>query len=361
MLWVSDGSAQNLVKNPSFEEYEKCPSSLGNFASDVAHWSTPTHGSTDYFNSCSKAMGTPKNFNGEQPSDFGKGYAGLYLYAPDDYREYIQVALTETLKKGVSYELSFYVSLAERSDYAVKDFGVLFSRDELVVDIKKTLSRMHLYRQQGNAYNSMEIGYTNFYRDTKDWILVNTRFEAKGTENYMTIGNFQRNNRTRKFKTKRDARKGAYYYIDMVELRQIRRNQNDAETAIAELPTQTPDYELDKSMVFENVLFSFDKYELKSEAKEELSRIYEYLRTDTSLMIYIEGHTDTKGGKSYNQRLSENRCLAVADFMKSLGLEADRLRWKGLGGSRPIADNATEEGRRQNRRVEFVISKAPIR
>ncbi|MEM7382583.1 MAG: OmpA family protein, partial [Bacteroidota bacterium] len=197
--------------------------------------------------------------------------------------------------------------------------------------------------------------------DTKDWILVNTRFEAKGTENYMIIGNFQRNDRTRKFKTKKGAKQGAYYYIDMVELRQVGQNKASSEIASAELPPKSLEYELDKSMVFENVLFSFDKYELKNKAKAELTRIYEYLKTDTSLKIYIEGHTDTSGGKTYNQRLSENRCLAVADFMRSLGLEADRLHWKGHGGSRPIADNTTEEGRRQNRRVEFVISRAPIR
>ena len=98
--------SQNVVKNPSFEEYVNCPKRLGNFEADVVYWSTPTEGSTDYFNGCSTAMGTPKNFNGTQPADFGKGYAGLYLYAPDDYREYLQAELTENLIKGEKYRIT---------------------------------------------------------------------------------------------------------------------------------------------------------------------------------------------------------------------------------------------------------------
>ncbi|MBT8206394.1 MAG: hypothetical protein KJO20_13565, partial [Eudoraea sp.] len=98
--------SQNLVKNPSFEQFGECPVKLGNLDLDVIHWSAPTIGSTDYFHSCSNYMGTPKNFNGVQEADFGSGYAGLYLYAPDDYREYLQASLTETLVKGERYELS---------------------------------------------------------------------------------------------------------------------------------------------------------------------------------------------------------------------------------------------------------------
>jgi OOP family OmpA-OmpF porin len=129
--------AQNLVKNPSFEQFEQCPVKLGNLDADVVQWSTPTLGSTDYFHSCSVHMGTPKNFNGEQAAKFGSGYAGLYLYAPDDYREYLQGELITPLNKGERYELSFYISLAERSDFAIREFGVLFSDKPLNFATKK--------------------------------------------------------------------------------------------------------------------------------------------------------------------------------------------------------------------------------
>ncbi len=348
--------SQNLIQNPSFEEYVACPVRLGNFETDVAYWSTPTKGSTDYFNACSKIMGTPENFNGSQPSDFGKGYAGLYLYAPDDYREYIQVPLTQTLDKGKSYQVSFYISLAERSDFAVKDFGVLFSQDILDLNIKKELSKMHLYKIPGNIYNFMEIGYTEFYRDTRDWVLVSTVFEARGTENYMIIGNFKNNAGTRKFEIKRGAKQGAYYYLDMVDL-SLKPSSGTDMSVSPDAPLINENYELDKTHIFKNVLFNFDEFQLLETAKADVQKIYNYLDTDKSLQINIDGHTDNIGSTSYNQYLSERRCNAVAQYLIELGLSEDRISWQGHGGGSPIASNDTDEGRQNNRRVVFVISR----
>ncbi|MEX0290210.1 MAG: OmpA family protein [Flavobacteriaceae bacterium] len=347
--------AQNLVENPSFEEYLDCPKRLGNFNTDVAHWSTPTIGSTDYFNACSKAMGTPENFNGKQPADFGNGYAGMYMYAPDDYREYIQVPLVKTLEAGKKYSISFYVSLAERSDYAVKEFGVLFSEHKLQKAIKKELSKMQLYKGGGNRFNFMEIGYTNFYKDTKDWILVQTQFVAKGMENFLTIGNFENNVRTRKFKTKRDAKQGAYYYIDMIALEGSGQSEQGDKVKNKEVIANTT-FELDKVHTFNNVLFEFDKYQLLETAKADLLKIYNYLEADSSLNIAIAGHTDAIGSASYNKLLSDNRCNSVAQYLMKMGLTEDRISWKGHGGTQPVADNDTEVGRQLNRRVEFVIT-----
>jgi len=353
---ISTLPSQNLIQNPSFEEYDNCPVRLGNFEADVAYWSTPTKGSTDYFNSCSKIMGTPENFNGSQPSDFGKGYAGLYLYAPDDYREYIQVPLTQTLEKGKSYQVSFYISLAERSDFAVKDFGVLFSQDILDLNIKKELSKMHLYKIPGNLYNFMEIGYTEFYRDTRDWVLVSTIFEARGTENYMVIGNFKNNAGTRKFEIKRGAKQGAYYYLDMVDL-SLKPSSGTDMSVSPDAPLINENYELDKTHIFKNVLFNFDESQLLESAKTDVQKIYNYLNTDKSLQINIDGHTDNIGSTSYNQYLSERRCNAVAQYLIELGLSEDRISWQGHGGVSPIASNDTDEGRQKNRRVAFVISR----
>ena len=351
--------SQNLIQNPSFEDYQDCPLKLGNFEDDVLAWSAPTLGSTDYFNACSKAMGTPENFKGKQPADFGDGYAGMYLYAPNDYREYIQVPLVKTLTKDKKYNISFYVSLAERSDYAIKEFGVLLSKNQIQIPIKKELSRMHWYKDKDNAFNFMEIGYTNFYKDTKDWILVNTQFIAKGNENYLTIGNFNNNTKTRKFKTKKYGRQGAYYYIDMISLTSSAKSKNQEVVATEIKADEKKTYALDKVHTLKNVLFEFDKYELLDAAKEDIRQIFNYLKTDGTLYISIDGHTDTVGSLKYNQLLSANRCKAVVRYLIEIGLPEERIRWKGHGGSRPIANNNTEKGRQLNRRVEFVISSLP--
>ncbi|MBT8183597.1 MAG: OmpA family protein [Eudoraea sp.] len=351
--------SQNLVQNPSFEKYEACPVKLGNFAADVIAWSAPTMGSTDYFNACSTAMGTPENFNGKQPADFGKGYAGMYLYAPDDYREYIQVPLLKTLEKDKKYNISFYISLAERSDYAVKEFGVLLSKKQMQVPIKKELSRRHWYKDKDNAFNFMEIGYTNFYKDTKDWVLVNRQFVAKGIENFLTIGNFNSNARTRKFNTKKNAKQGAYYYLDMVSLTTADVSQVQDMPVSELIAEDKTTFDLDKVHTFRNVLFEFDKYELLDSAKEDIRQIFNYLNSDGTLFISIDGHTDTIGTVNYNRQLSANRCKAVAAYLMKIGFPENRIRWQGHGGSKPIASNQTEEGRQLNRRVEFVISALP--
>jgi len=359
VLFTGNVLAQNLVKNPSFEEYINCPKRLGNFDADVVDWSIPTDGSTDYFNGCSKAMGTPKNFNGTQPADFGKGYAGLYLYAPDDYREYLQAELSEPLVKGEKYQVSFYVSLAERSDFAIKEFGVLFSKDRMEISGKKQLSKKKRYQQKGNEYNFMEIGYSNFYSDTKDWILVHTQFIANGTERYLTMGNFKSNARTRMFKTKRNAKQGAYYYVDLVLVEPLAKI-NASKKDIANSKSSKETFALDKTHIFENVLFDFDRFKLQEASKKEMVALYEYVNIDTTLQIRILGHTDSVGSDSYNQKLSSRRAEAVANYLQKLGLSPDRILWKGHGGKMPIATNDNEAGRRQNRRVEFVISKKEL-
>jgi outer membrane protein OmpA-like peptidoglycan-associated protein len=355
-FFVCTTMAQNLVKNPSFEEYVNCPKRLGNFEADVVHWSTPTEGSTDYFNACSVAMGTPKNFNGTQPADFGTGYAGLYLYAPDDYREYLQAELSKTLVKGKKYQVSFYVSLAERSDFAIKEFGVLFSKDMMMISGKKELSKKKMYQQKGNDFNFMEIGYSNFYSDTKDWILVHTTFTAKGTERYLTMGNFKTNARTRMFKTKRNAKQGAYYYVDLVlvePLIKIKALKNDP----TDLKSHQVVFTLDKTHIFENLLFEFDTFKLTAESKKEMDMLYSHVAADSTLNISILGHTDSVGSDSYNSKLSSRRAKAVAVYLQKLGLSKDRVAWRGNGGKMPIATNDSDAGRRQNRRVEFVITK----
>ncbi|MEX0273813.1 MAG: OmpA family protein [Flavobacteriaceae bacterium] len=350
--------AQNQVQNPSFEDFEQCPDQLGNFNGDVKYWSSPTIGSTDYFNTCNKSvMGAPKNFNGVQPADFGEGYVGLYLYAPGDYREYVQAALKRPLEKGRTYRLSFYVSLAERSDVAVKEFGILFSNEQLNISTRKVLSKMLRYKEIGNKYQYLEIGYSNFYADTRDWILVHTEFVAKGFEKYLIIGNFKNNARTRTFKTKQNPKQGAYYYMDLVLVEPTSGSLSEPDGKMGHLAMGDAHYEVDTVHVFKNVLFDFDKYGVLDASVPEIRAVANYLDKNPHLNITINGHTDNVGSDGYNDRLSTHRARSVADYLAKLGIDVDRIAYKGHGGKKPMTDNATEEGRQRNRRVEFVITR----
>ncbi len=106
-----------------------------------------------------------------------------------------------------------------------------------------------------------------------------------------------------------------------------------------------------------NIFFDFDKYDLKEESFPELNRVVELMKENSEIKISVEGHTDNIGTLEYNQRLSEKRAQAVADYLiNEGGISKDRIQTKGWGKTRPIATNDDEEeGRALNRRVEFII------
>lgn len=103
------------------------------------------------------------------------------------------------------------------------------------------------------------------------------------------------------------------------------------------------------------VLFAYNSSELTPTAESQLLELMAKLKNTDVTSIKVIGHTDSKGSDVYNQKLSERRASSVAAFLMSQGLAPDKLTSQGMGESQPVADNATEEGRAQNRRVELVI------
>lgn len=105
-----------------------------------------------------------------------------------------------------------------------------------------------------------------------------------------------------------------------------------------------------------NILFKFASDELLTSSKKALNEVIDILKKDTSLKLNIEAHADNRGTHDRNQMWSEKRAAAVADYFKQQGISAERLTARSYGDSRPIADNNTEEGRAQNRRVELLLN-----
>jgi outer membrane protein OmpA-like peptidoglycan-associated protein len=105
-----------------------------------------------------------------------------------------------------------------------------------------------------------------------------------------------------------------------------------------------------------DILFDFGKATLKRDVEFNLVKIATILEQYPEMKIAVEGHTDNVGSEEYNLELSEKRARAVADFMATQGLTADRLTVAGYGFARPVADNSTDEGRQKNRRVDLVIN-----
>jgi outer membrane protein OmpA-like peptidoglycan-associated protein len=108
-----------------------------------------------------------------------------------------------------------------------------------------------------------------------------------------------------------------------------------------------------QKLVLEGVNFDFDKATLRQEDIGSLDNDVATLKTWGDVDIEVAGHTDSMGSDAYNMKLSQQRAEAVRNFLISRGVAADRLTAKGYGESQPVADNATEEGRFKNRRVEL--------
>ncbi len=104
-----------------------------------------------------------------------------------------------------------------------------------------------------------------------------------------------------------------------------------------------------------NVFFEYDKFDLSPESNAELDRLYNYLASNDNIKIEILGHTDNQGSNDYNMKLSNNRANSVRNYLIQKGISNNRLIAKGYGATKPIKDNATEEGRQFNRRVEVKI------
>ncbi|EEO26512.1 OmpA family protein [Helicobacter winghamensis] len=104
-----------------------------------------------------------------------------------------------------------------------------------------------------------------------------------------------------------------------------------------------------------SVQFPFDSSVVAPEYNAEIKDFAQSMKENPSQTAIISGHTDSTGNDEYNQKLSERRANAVKDAIIEEGVQAERLQAKGYGESKPIADNATKEGRQENRRVEAEI------
>lgn len=104
-----------------------------------------------------------------------------------------------------------------------------------------------------------------------------------------------------------------------------------------------------------NIFFEYEKSDLSSTSIAELSRVLRLMEENPKLKIEVLGHTDNVGSRDYNLKLSTRRAQSVADYLVSKGVNSSRIKYVGYGFDKPVADNASEEGRILNRRSEIKI------
>lgn len=356
---------RNLISNPSFEKHRRCPDKINpvGVLKIVNAWFQPTSGSADYYNVCGGIeCFVPNNKLGFQHPRTGEGYCGIYC-SKDNYREYLQTQLERPLKHGRTYRLSFFVSLSEYSTGAVATIGglltherisdttraILMQKEMKIITPRITQTTFVYYQPQ--VVNSVE----HALMDTQGWMEIAGDFVAEGGEEYLTIGNF--------FSAANSGivddstlltylLPGSYYYIDDVKLYCLNCEDDDEEPLSKD---DTTHYKVGATFVLNNIFFDTDKSTLLQQSYQELQFLIAILESHPKMKIEISGHTDSQGSDLHNQQLSENRAKEVVDYLMENGIDEKRLKFKGYGKNKPIATNATEEGRQKNRRVEFKI------
>ena len=121
-------------------------------------------------------------------------------------------------------------------------------------------------------------------------------------------------------------------------------------------PKPKPAPKVERTIILDDVLFDFDKSNIKPEAGAILDRLVAFMGENKGQKAALSGHTDSVGTDAYNQKLSERRVNSVKDYVVKKGVESGRISGQGFGESKPIADNKTKEGRAKNRRVEIKVN-----
>lgn len=370
-------SQYNLIADSSFEKNKSIPIEYSSLGLNNT-WSSATRGTPDLFCKCKKKqdakisrVNVPSNAMGVQEANSGNCYAGIFAVSHGYYREYIQTTLNGALQPGKEYELTLHISLSDYSPLAVDRLGVCFLNNTLKIENSEPITNL----KPINIELEEEVGL-----DITEWHKVSVRYKAKGGENTLLIGSFgiSRLWKTENFppfevSTPIYKKKGrdAYYYFDDISLHEFipepidtaetRSNpyfdnmKPDSVEAVVVLPDTIGKFTTGKVLIFKNLNFKTGEATLQSKKSAELAIIVMYMKADKKLKIEITGHTDNLGDEEKNKQLSFNRAKAVADYLIDKGVNPANISYKGLGSSSPLETNDTEQGRKKNRRVEFML------
>ncbi len=186
-LYALSISSQNLVPNGDFEVYSECPTDISQL-NRVAPWFDPSLATADYFNICdtSGIVSVPANFIGEQMPQSGDAYAGIYVAQTGGavYREYLEIALSETLTENYPYKLTWYVNLSDFSSCAPSNVCVSLLNDQMV-----DFTTAGFITQPTLVEHTFCNPTGSIIDDKNEWFELESYFYASGNEKYLMIGN----------------------------------------------------------------------------------------------------------------------------------------------------------------------------
>ncbi len=338
---------ENLVRNPSFENYNHLPAYIGDAPGSITDWNFANdNGSGDYFHE--KAIGikcrTIDNYFGSEKPHSGIAYAGFCVTPL--YREVLCSQLIKPLEKGKKYKFTMFVSKGDNKEVRyLKEINVMFLSREWPIQqgIEMALPPQIVF------YN--DSGFTK----TDGWQELTTIYTARGNEKWIYIGSHNwkcdtcksvpGKARTENPGTFGGEKEEAHYYVDDVSIVEVFDQPKSDTTGL----TTGIVY------AFNNIHFATNRAVLEQVDQPDLDKILAYLLAEKQVSVTVTGHTDSIGDSRSNYVLSLNRAEAVKTYLVAHGIQEGRISTNGAGETKFVAPNKTEEGRALNRRVEFLF------
>lgn len=363
----------NMVPNPYFEELDGKIKKTGEIAIAVP-WYSPTEAMADLFEEDHKNedLNIPLNTHGKETPIDGSHYAGVrfYSYKNKEPRTYISAELYSEMKEGATYCISFNVSLADLSKYAVNNVGAHVSKKS--VDAKGT---GHLL-----LGNTVQDKSNDIIEEMSVWTRICGMYTAEGGEKYITIGNFEEDETTEWKKMKKDAEFStaqqtydAYYYVEDIQVYML--DDDNKETCICEesdfddaatvIFSEHTTYEWDEltnvqKLSHSTIYFASNKYMIEPQSREELDSIAALMIANPEMNVQVIGHSGAEEVKKEKEDgfgiiLAENRANKVIDELVARGVEASRLTAVVKNDEDPADTAINDVAKAKNRRVEFEI------
>lgn len=378
--------AQNLVLNPSFEQFKPNGEVVACQFMQSGLLSVVSESWTSFVDMTPDVLKAAENCPLLTQVHSGEHCGGMIYYLPakdsghkNSYREALQGQLMRPLRPGVQYRVGVWVHenpalmqahLRQIYSDTTPIFPLRAGNLGFCFTVTPLNARYSLQTQVQKLNLKPQINFGEVIATNGAWVYLSTTFVPDAPFQYFTIANFFPDENTatdlpaaqhQKFDNLnaqiasplRRTKRVAYLCLDDVYV-----GLENPSVALATTTPQSLETALLTTRKFTfsaGVLFDSGKSDLRPEALSELDSLAAFLKKYPRIRVGISGHTDDVGSDADNLDLSARRAKAVHGYLVEHSIPPAQIEWKAFGETRPIADNGTEEGRQRNRRVECLV------
>lgn len=358
---VPNWSFETLIEDEDLRRYDEFNLAEG--------WYDPTSALAELFatETRSRYVKAPDNMYGtEMPFD-GENYAGIHAYSSRsrEPRTYMGVELKRKMEDNALYCIKFRASLAERSLYASNNLGAVLSNKQVSKKGETSIIREDVILTDKNDVVIIKEGWWEYCK----------RYNAKGGERYLTIGNFSADDKTAhetmevSSEYEDGSEAAAYYYIDAVEVRKIEANENcgcsntkipDSKIIYSASVQIADDIPMGEKVEAIDAYFYQYKDELVSSTERTVDQIIALMKANPAMRVEVTGHSDKEEvelakSEMSLKNLAENRAKNTREYMAEKGVDRGRILTKSMDDKQPVSTMSTPLSLAKNRRVEFRI------